>query len=67
MRNIIGQPVAGNDLYGREYELDRLWEQLEQGENRPDARAREGGPPRGVSVESPARLVAETPRPGDNR
>ena len=33
MRNIIGQPVAGDDLYGREYELDRLWEQLEQGEH----------------------------------
>ena len=43
MRNIIGQPVAGDDLYGHEYELERLWEQLEQGEHRPDARAREVG------------------------
>ena len=33
MRNIIGQAVLGDDLYGREYELDRLWEHLEQGEH----------------------------------
>ena len=33
MRNITGQPVIGDDLYGREYELDRLWEMLEQGEH----------------------------------
>ena len=33
MRNIIGQPVEGDDLYGREYELTRLWEHLEQGEH----------------------------------
>ena len=33
MRNIIGQAVLGDDLYGRDYELDRLWENLEQGEH----------------------------------
>ena len=33
MRNIIGQAVIGDDLYGREYELGRLWEMLEQGEH----------------------------------
>ena len=33
MRNIIGQPVVGDDLYGREYELTRIWELLEQGEH----------------------------------
>ena len=33
MRNIIGQAVLGDDLYGRDYELDRLWEHLEQGEH----------------------------------
>jgi len=33
MRNIIGQAVMGDDLYGRESELDRLWEMLEQGEH----------------------------------
>ena len=30
MRNITGQAVIGDDLYGREYELTRLWERLEQ-------------------------------------
>ena len=30
MRNITGQAVIGDDLYGREYELSRLWERLEQ-------------------------------------
>ena len=25
MRNIIGPPVVGDDLYGRDYELARLW------------------------------------------
>ena len=33
MRNIIGQAVVGDDLYGRGYELARLWERLEQGEH----------------------------------
>ena len=33
MRNITGQAVIGDDLYGRAYELDRLWETLEQGEH----------------------------------
>lgn len=33
MRNVIGQPVVGDDLYGREYELTRIWEFLEQGEH----------------------------------
>lgn len=33
MRNIIGQAVIGEDLYGRDYELARLWEKLEQGEH----------------------------------
>ena len=33
MRNVIGQPVVGDDLYGREYELARIWELLEQGEH----------------------------------
>ena len=33
MRNVIGQAVVGDDLYGRDYELARLWEMLEQGEH----------------------------------
>lgn len=33
MRNIIGQAVVGDDLYGREYELKRLRAMLEQGEH----------------------------------
>ena len=33
MRNVIGQAVVGDDLYGRDYELARLWERLEQGEH----------------------------------
>ena len=33
MQNIIGQAVLGDDLYGRDYELGRLWEHLEQGEH----------------------------------
>ena len=33
MHNITGQAVIGDDLYGREYELNRLWEMLEQGEH----------------------------------
>ena len=33
MRNIIGQAVVGDDLYGRGHELARLWETLEQGEH----------------------------------
>ena len=33
MRNITGPPVVDDDLYGREYELARLWERLEQGEH----------------------------------
>lgn len=33
MRNITGQAVIGEDLYGRESELRLLWEKLEQGEH----------------------------------
>ncbi len=33
MRNIIGQAVVGDDLYGREYELTRLREMLDHGEH----------------------------------
>ena len=33
MRNITGQAVIGDDLYGRAYEVTRLWEMLEQGEH----------------------------------
>ena len=33
MRNIIGQAVVGDDLYGRDYELARLWEHFDQGEH----------------------------------
>ena len=33
MRNITGQAVMGDDLYGRGYELSRLWEHLTQGEH----------------------------------
>lgn len=33
MRNIIGQAVMGDDLFGRGYELGRLWEFLENGEH----------------------------------
>ena len=33
MRNITGQAVLGDDLFGRDYELGRLWEHLEQGEH----------------------------------
>ena len=33
MHNVTGPPVVDDDLYGREYELARLWERLEQGEH----------------------------------
>lgn len=33
MRNIVGQAVVGDDLYGRDYELARLWEHFDQGEH----------------------------------
>ena len=33
MRNIIGQAVMGDDLYGRDYELARIRERLDQGEH----------------------------------
>ena len=33
MQNITGQPVVGDDLYGRGYELKTLWERLERGEH----------------------------------
>ena len=33
MRNIIGQAVVGDDLYGRDYELTRIWDRLDQGEH----------------------------------
>ena len=33
MRNATGPAVVGEDLFGRAYELNRLWENLEQGEH----------------------------------
>ncbi len=33
MRNITGAPVLGEDLFGREAELSRLWAKLDQGEH----------------------------------
>ena len=33
MRNITGQAVVGDNLYGRDYEITRLWEKLEQGDH----------------------------------
>lgn len=33
MQNITGQPVVGDDLFGRDYELKTLWERLERGEH----------------------------------
>ena len=33
MRNVVGQAVVGDDLYGGEYELSRLREHLEQVEH----------------------------------
>lgn len=33
MRNTTGPAVVGDDLFGRAYELNRLWEGLEQGEH----------------------------------
>ena len=33
MRNVTGQAVIGDDLYGREYEPNSLWKQLERGEH----------------------------------
>ena len=33
MQNITGQPVVGDNLYGRGYELKALWECLERGEH----------------------------------
>ena len=33
MQNITGPPVTGDDLFGRKYELARLWEGLERGEH----------------------------------
>ena len=33
MHNITGPAVIGADLYGRQYELNRLWELLEHGEH----------------------------------
>lgn len=33
MQNITGQPVVGDNLYGRDYELRTLWERLERGEH----------------------------------
>ena len=33
MRNTTGPAVVGEDLFGRAYELNRLWEGLEQGEH----------------------------------
>ena len=33
MRNIVGQAVVGDDLFGREWELAQLWERIERGEH----------------------------------
>ncbi len=33
MRNVTGQTVVGDDLFGREYELGQLWEKLDIGEH----------------------------------
>ncbi len=33
MRNITGQVVVGDGLYGRTRELSQLWKKLEQGEH----------------------------------
>ncbi len=33
MQNITGQPVVGDNLYGRDYEMGTLWERLERGEH----------------------------------
>ena len=33
MRNIIGQPIVGDDLFGRAFELSELWRRLEHGEH----------------------------------
>ena len=33
MRNVIGPPVMGDDLYGRQQEIDRLWSRLDGGEH----------------------------------
>ena len=33
MQNITGQPVVGDNLYGRAYEMGTLWERLERGEH----------------------------------
>ena len=33
MQNITGQPVVGDDLYGRDHEMGTLWERLERGEH----------------------------------
>ena len=33
MRNVTGPPVMGDDLYGRQQDIDRLWSRLEGGEH----------------------------------
>lgn len=33
MRNVIGAPVTGDDLYGRHDEIDRLWARLDRDEH----------------------------------
>ena len=33
MQNITGQPVVGDNLFARDYELKTLWERLERGEH----------------------------------
>ena len=33
MRNITGQAVVGDDLFGRDYEVRQLWEKLDRGEH----------------------------------
>lgn len=33
MQNVTGLPVTGDDLFGRKYELARLWEGLKRGEH----------------------------------
>ena len=33
MRNVTGPPVMGDDLYGRQQEIERLWARLDGGEH----------------------------------
>ena len=33
VRNVTGAPVVGDDLYGREAEIERLWTALDRGDS----------------------------------